>query len=126
MIKAVSSLKEYGINNYNVDLILGLPNVTKTLLNKDLINILALKPKHISTYSLTVHPHTRFYLNKISEPDDDLSYELYSLVHQTLEENGYIHYEVSNFALPGYESKHNFVYWKNEQYYGIAFSITMQ
>lgn len=121
VIKAVSSLKEYGINNYNVDLILGLPNVTKTLLKKDLINILALKPKHISTYSLTVHPHTRFYLNKISEPDDDLSYELYSLVHQTLEENGYIHYEVSNFALPGYESKHNFVYWKNEQYYGVGF-----
>ena len=65
VIKAVSSLKEYGINNYNVDLILGLPNVTKTLLKKDLINILALKPKHISTYSLTVHPHTRFYLNKL-------------------------------------------------------------
>ena len=118
--KAVESLKGERLNNFNVDLILGLPNVTKTMLIKDLENILALNPTHISTYSLTVHPNTKFYLDKIPEPDSDFARELYDVVHETLLKHGYIHYEVGNFAKPGYESKHNFVYWNNEQYYGVG------
>ena len=89
---AVSNIKKVGIDNFNVDLILGLPHVSKTLLMKDLDNILSLEPKHISTYSLTVHPHTVFYLNKIKEPEDDFSRELYELVHHHLLEQGYIQY----------------------------------
>ena len=118
--KCVENLKKYHLDNFNVDLILGLPNVTKGMLKKDLDNLLSLDPKHISTYSLTVHPNTMFYLNKVNEPEDDISRELYDLVHETLTKHGYIHYEVSNFAKEGYESKHNFVYWKNERYYGVG------
>lgn len=117
---AFYNLRNIGINNINVDLILGLPNVTKSLLKKDIENILSLNPTHISTYSLTVHPHTVFYINKIEEPEADYAYDLYAYVHKILESKKFIHYEVSNFALSGYESKHNFVYWNNEQYYGVG------
>lgn len=120
VINAVNLLKENGIDNFNLDLILGLPNVSETLLKKDIDNILMLKPKHISTYSLTVHPHTVFYINNIKEPDDDYARQLYDIIHQKLLEAGYIHYEVSNFALTNYQSKHNFVYWRNEPYYGVG------
>ena len=119
---AIQNLKDEGIDNYNIDLILGLPHVSKELLIKDLDNVLSLSPKHISAYSLTIHPHTKFYLNKIKEPDNDYSRELYEIVHKVLLEHGFVHYEVSNFALPGYESKHNFAYWNNEHYYGIGLS----
>ena len=120
--EAVKNLKSSGIDNFNLDIILGLPNVSKEMLKRDIENILSLEPKHISTYSLTVHPHTIFYLNKINEPDDAFSYESYKMIHDLLLEKGYVHYEVSNFALEGYESKHNFVYWDNEQYYGVGLS----
>ena len=118
--KAINNLKEVGIDNYNVDLILGLPHVSKELLKKDLENIISLTPKHISTYSLTVHEHTVFGLNKVKEPEEDYAYELYKYVHETLVKSGFSHYEVSNFSLPGYESKHNLTYWRNEEYYGVG------
>lgn len=117
---AVERLKKYEIDNFNVDLILGLPNCTKSVLKKDLENILSLNPAHISTYSLTVNPHTVFFLEKVEEPNEDFSRELYDLVHKTLSNNGFIHYEISNFAKEGYESKHNQTYWDNAQYYGVG------
>lgn len=117
---AVERLKKYEIDNFNVDLILGLPNCTKNALKKDLENILSLNPAHISTYSLTVNPHTVFFLEKVEEPNEDFSRELYDLVHKTLSNNGFIHYEISNFAKEGYESKHNQTYWDNAQYYGVG------
>lgn len=118
--KAVLELRKQEINNINLDLILGLPNVTFDLFKKDVDNLLSLSPTHISIYSLTVHPHTMFFLNKINEPSDDYSRELYDYAHQKLLEKGYEHYEISNFSLPGYNSKHNLVYWNNEKYYGIG------
>ena len=118
--KAVELARRNEIDNINVDLILGLPNVTKSLLEKDLENILSLKPSHISTYSLTIHPHTKFFIDNVKEPDDDFAYELYALVDSKLKDNGFIHYEVSNYSLIGKESKHNFVYWNNERYYGVG------
>ena len=117
---AVLRAKSHGFNNINVDLIIGLPNAYKEVLRKDLENILALGVQHISCYSLTVHPNTKFYLNKVQEPEDDVARELYDIVESSLLENGFIHYEISNWAKPGYESKHNFVYWKDETYYGVG------
>lgn len=117
---SVALLRKYGINNINLDLILGLPNVTKNMLSKDLNNILSLNPSHISTYSLTVHPNTVFYLNKIKEPSEDFSRELYDLVHDVLTSKGFLHYEVSNFSLPGKQSQHNMTYWKNNEYYAAG------
>ena len=118
--KAVENLKSVGIDNYNVDLILGLPGVSLEMVKKDLKNLISLKPKHISTYSLTVHEHTKFALDKVEEPDEDFAYNLYKEVDEYLAKEGFSHYEVSNFALRGYESKHNLVYWRNEEYYGIG------
>lgn len=117
---AVNNIKKVGIDNFNVDLILGLPHVSKIMLKKDLDNILMLEPKHISTYSLTVHPHTMFYIKNIEEVDDDMARELYDFVHEYLTSNGYNHYEVSNFALTNFESIHNKTYWRNEEYYGVG------
>ena len=124
VINAFKLIREVGIENINVDLILGLPNVSESLLNKDLDNILSLSPTHISTYSLSVNPHTVFYLNNINEPSGDFARHLYDIVDEKLKNNGYIHYEVSNFARKGFESKHNYTYWKNEPYYGVGLAAS--
>ena len=118
--EVVNNLRANGISNINLDLIIGLPNVSFKLLEEDIKNILSLKPNHISCYSLTVHEHTVFYLNKIEEPNEEYAYNAYKTINTILEENGYVHYEVSNWAKPGFESQHNLTYWRNEQYYGIG------
>lgn len=122
--KAISLAKQYGINNLNVDLILGLPHVNKSLLKEDLANILALDVKHISCYGLTVHEHTQFFLKKIKEPEDDVLREYYDIVEETLTNNGFIHYEISNWAKEGYMSEHNLTYWRNNHYYGVGLSAS--
>ena len=117
---AIEEARKIGFNNINVDLILGLPNVTNSQLKKDIANILSLNPEHISCYSLTVHENTMFGLKNIKPIEDDISRGQYDIVHRLLQSNGYIHYEISNWSKPGKESKHNLVYWDNEQYYGIG------
>ena len=117
---AVRNLKENDINNINLDLILGLPNVSMKMLEKDIKNILSLDISHVSCYSLTVHEHTVFHLNGIIPPSDEYAYDAYKKINDILNEHGFNHYEVSNWSLPGLESKHNMTYWKNEQYYGIG------
>ncbi len=117
---AILEARKIGFNNINVDLIIGLPNVLKTQLNKDLDNILSLNVEHISCYSLTIHPNTVFFIKHIEEPNGDISRELYDLVEEKLVSNGYIHYEISNWCKKGRESLHNFTYWKDEQYYGVG------
>lgn len=118
--KAVINAKEYGFDNINVDLILGLPNVSKELLIKDLQNIVSLNIQHISCYSLTVHDHTVFGIKNVPEPNDDFARELYDEVSNFLSKKGFEHYEVSNWAKEGKESKHNLTYWRDEKYYGVG------
>ena len=118
--KAVMTAKKMGFDNLNVDLILGLPGSTLEQIKMDLENLMSLDVQHISCYSLTVHPNTVFYLKGIQEPLGDEARKYYDYVHVYLVEHGYQHYEVSNWAKPGFESKHNYVYWKNKQYYGIG------
>ena len=117
---AVKNLKDNGINNINVDLILGLPHSSKKVLKADLKNVLSLGVKHISCYGLTVNPHTALFNNGFKEPESDILRDFYDEVEQTLKENGFLHYEVSNWAKPGYQSEHNLTYWRNEQYYGVG------
>jgi len=117
---AINTAKEFGFTNINVDLILGLPNVTMNLLKEDIENVLALNINHISCYSLTVHDHTVFGIKKIKEPSEDFSRDAYDTVHNLLCKHGYNHYEISNFAKKGYESLHNLTYWKDERYYGCG------
>ena len=117
---AILRARNLGFDNINVDLIIGLPNVLKEAFKKDLENVISLNIEHISCYSLTVHPHTVFFIKGINEPNDTFSRELYDLAESYLKDNGFIHYEVSNWSKPGRESLHNFTYWKDEQYYGIG------
>ena len=118
--KAVENAKKMGFYKINVDLILGLPGSSLEQIKKDLDNLMTLDIQHISCYSLTVHPNTVFYLKGVQEPLDDQARIYYDYVHNYLAERGYRHYEVSNWAKPGFESKHNAVYWKNEHYYGLG------
>lgn len=104
-------------DNINVDLMFALPNQN---INSDLEKVLKLKPQHISVYNLIVEPNTIFYINKIKEIDDEKQREMYDNIVDILEKNGYIQYEISNFSIPSFESKHNLVYWNNEEYYGFG------
>ena len=117
---AIKNLKDNGINNINVDLILGLPHSSEKVLKEDLDNILFLDVKHVSCYGLTVNPHTVLYTKGFKEPEGDVLREFYDIVEQTLTKNGFVHYEVSNWAKPGYQSEHNLTYWRNEQYFGCG------
>ena len=117
VIKLVNLLKQYNFN-INVDLIYAIPNQTLEELNEDLNFILSLDINHISTYSLIIEPHTKLYIDNISNIDDDLDYQMYKLINKKL--NKYHHYEISNFAKKNYESKHNLVYWNNLNYYGFG------
>ena len=118
--RAIACLQQYDINNINVDLILGLPHSSKSLLLKDLENLTKLGIKHISCYGLTIHPHTVLHNQGFKELEDDKMRELYDLVHNYLKDKGFLHYEVSNWAKEGYESLHNMTYWRNEEYYGCG------
>lgn len=120
VIEVISNLKKEGIDNVNVDLILGLPHSSKNILKEDLKNILSLDIKHISCYGLTINPHTSLFNKGFKEPDGDLLRNYYDLVEETLKEAGFIHYEVSNWCKPGFESKHNLTYWRNNRYYGLG------
>ena len=118
--EAVKNAREIGFSNINIDLIIGLPNVTKMMFEKDLESIISLGVDHISCYSLTVHPNTVFYSKNIEEPTPEFGRELYDFAHEFLAKNGYVHYEISNWAKRGKMSLHNLTYWKNENYFGIG------
>ena len=118
--------KKVGFKNINVDLMLGLPNQRIRDLKESLEQIIKLKPKHISVYSLIVEDGTPI-ANKIEKgemqlPDEELERNMYWFVKNTLELNGFIHYEISNFAKKGYESKHNLNCWNQKEYIGIGAS----
>ena len=117
---AVLRAKSYDFDNINVDLILGLPGSDIAQLKFDLENIISLNIQHLSCYSLTVHPNTVFFLKRIEEPNSDEGRQYYDVVHSFMKDHGFIHYEVSNWCLPNHESRHNYAYWKNEQYYGVG------
>ena len=114
--------KEVGFKNINIDLIYAIEGQTIKDLEEDLNKFLELDITHISTYSLIIEPNTILYINKTKEIDEDLDYEMYKLICNKLKQNGYNHYEISNFAKTGYESKHNLVYWNNLEYYGFGLS----
>ena len=116
--------KKVGFKNINVDLMLGLPNQRIIDLKESLENVLKLAPKHISVYSLIVEDGTpianKIENGKLKLPDDELERNMYWYVKNTLELNGYKHYEISNFAKKGYESKHNMNCWNQMEYVGIG------
>ena len=118
--EVLENARRLGFHNINVDLIYALPTEDKEILKEDLDYIFSLKVEHISTYSLIIEEHTMLYLNHVQNIEEDLDYEMYEMILEEMKRNHYNHYEISNFAKEGYESKHNLTYWNNEEYYGFG------
>ena len=119
--------RNQGFSNINVDLMIGLPNQTILDIKKSLGKIIDLKPippEHLSVYSLIVEENTTIekMLNNgiLEQPSEELERNMYWYVKNFLELNGYKHYEISNFAKKGYESKHNLDCWKQKEYIGFG------
>lgn len=114
----INMLKDANINNINVDFIYALPGQTLEDLDNDIKLFKELNIPHISTYSLIIEKHTLLNNMNIKNIDEDLDFAMYNLINSRL--NLYKHYETSNFAKPGYESRHNLSYWENLNYYGFG------
>lgn len=118
--------RKVGFKNINVDLMLGLPEQSIEKLEESVQNIINLSPEHISVYSLIIEEGTPFYSklekNEIHLPDDEIERKMYWTVKKMLEKEGYIHYEISNYAKKGFESKHNLACWNQEEYIGFGTS----
>ena len=119
-------LREAGFENINFDLIAGLPGQTLAGWRRNLNEALNLRPEHLSLYLLDVHEGTplaeQIKRGMRPVPDDDLAAEMYRLMIDEVSAAGYEHYEISNFCLPGFESRHNTKYWTGEPYYGFGCS----
>lgn len=107
-------------DNVNVDLMYGFHNQSMDDLKDDLDKLIKLNPKHISTYCLILEENTKLYIDGYKSLVDDKEREMYDYICKTLKDNGYVHYELSNFCKSGFSSKHNLVYWNNECYYGFG------
>lgn len=116
--------QEVGFKNINVDLMIGLPNQTQEDVKDSLKRIISLEPNHISVYSLIVEEGTlierKIENGELELPSEELERKEYWQVKKTLEKNGYKHYEISNFAKEGYESKHNTNCWEQKEYLGFG------
>ena len=117
-------MKKVGFENINVDLMIGLPNQTISDVKESLNEIIKLNPTHVSVYSLIVEENTKMeqLINnkELQLPDEELERQMYWYVKNTLELNGYNHYEISNFAKKGKESKHNLNCWEQKEYIGLG------
>ena len=120
VIEKIGIAKKIGFDNINIDLIYAIPGQTLDDLNYDIDMFLGLGINHISTYSLILEEHTKLYVDGVSNIDEDLDRKMYDLICSRLADNGFIHYEISNFGKIGYESCHNLVYWNNDHYYGFG------
>ena len=117
-------LRDAGFANINFDLIAGLPGQTLDGWQRNLDEALRLKPEHLSLYLLDVHEGTpladQIKRGMRPKPDDDLAGEMYAMMIDQVTSAGYEHYEISNFCLPGFESRHNTKYWIGAAYYGFG------
>ena len=120
--KKIKLAKKY-FDNINIDLIYAVKNQTIKDLKDDIDRFLKLDISHISCYSLTIENNTILSNNNEKYIDEDLDRNMYDLICGKLKEK-YNHYEISNFAKKGYESKHNLSYWNNNEYYGFGLSAS--
>src|SRR5262249_15907902 len=116
-------LREAGFTNVNVDLMFGLPRQTVDQWRATLEKTIVLQPEHVSTYCLTYEEDTEFFLRHARgefRQDSDSDTKFFEITIAILEEAGYEHYEISNYARPGFESVHNRAYWRGKDYLGIG------
>jgi len=122
--RSVGLAREAGFGNLSIDLMFGLPRQSLAQLERTLDRALSLELPHYSAYALKIEEHTLFHAlherGELPLPDEDEEWEMYRLVMERLRGAGYVQYEISNFARPGFESRHNAVYWRNESYYGLG------
>lgn len=122
--RAVHSSRSAGIKNISLDLIFALPDEINRSWSSDLDQALSLEPSHVSLYGLTIEPATPLSrwteTHRVSATPDDRYAQEFLLAHDRLTSVGFEHYEVSNFSIPGYESKHNSAYWSEAPYAGIG------
>jgi oxygen-independent coproporphyrinogen-3 oxidase len=117
------TLRDAGFTNVNVDLMFGLPGQTVGQWRATLEKTIALEPEHVSTYCLTYEEDTEFFLRHARgefRQDSDADAEFFEMKIGILEDAGYGHYEISNYARPGFESVHNRAYWLGKDYLGIG------
>ena len=124
IMTAIELLERADIPNVSLDLISGLPHQTLAQWEDSLERAIALAPQHISGYDLVLEPVTAFgrqyQPGETPLPTDETTAQMYRLARQKLTEAGYEHYEISNYAQPGYQCRHNRVYWRNQSYYGFG------
>ncbi|MBJ9988116.1 MULTISPECIES: radical SAM family heme chaperone HemW [Paenibacillus] len=122
--QSLENARKAGFDNMSIDLMFGLPNQTVDMLAESVSKALALNLPHYSIYSLKVEEntlfHTMYQKNQLPLPNEDDELKMYLLLMEKMKEAGYEQYEISNFAKPGFHSRHNMAYWLNEDYYGLG------
>jgi oxygen-independent coproporphyrinogen-3 oxidase len=116
----IKLLRDYGFNNISHDLLYGLPYFTNWSIKQELEQYLALQPEHISTYLLTIEDNAPFKHWKSILPDEAETEKQYNIICETLTDNGFVQYEISNFAKPDKQSRHNLHYWLGDDYIGLG------
>ncbi len=124
VVRAVDAARGAGFDNLNLDVIYGVPQQTMTTWAATLRQMIALQPDHASLYALSLEEgtsmHTWVERGKLPAPDDDLAADMYDLATEMLAAAGYGQYEISNWAKPGHECRHNLQYWYNDAYIGLG------
>ena len=120
----IDRLKLAGFDNISIDLIYALPGQTMDQVKDNVEKAITLDIPHMSLYSLILENHTvfmnRMRRGKLPLPKEELEAEMFEYIIEELERSGFEHYEISNFSKPGFESRHNLMYWDNAEYYGIG------
>lgn len=119
VFKVVKKLKNNGITNINIDLIYGVNNDINNIKN-EIKEFIKLDIPHISCYSLIIEDNTIFGISNRNYIDESIEYEMYEIIRNTLKDNNYNHYEISNYSKDNYQSRHNLTYWNNDYYYGFG------
>lgn len=124
VLRAVETAREVGFTNISFDLMYGLPGQTMAQWDETLERAFAFGMPHFSAYSLIIEPKTVFYnlmvKGKLNTVTEDLEGDMYERLMDEMEKHGLHQYEISNFAKPGHESRHNLLYWDNEEYIGVG------
>jgi oxygen-independent coproporphyrinogen-3 oxidase len=122
--KAMETARSVGFDNINLDLMFALPGQSLRAWENNLRLAISLKPEHLSHYCLTIEPNTRYFRlhlrGMLDIPDEESQIQMYDAACRLCAQSGYQQYEISNFALPGRECRHNICYWQGEEYAGYG------
>ena len=122
--ESVENIRKAGFSNFNLDLMFGVPGETESDWQSDLHTAIELRPTHIASYGLTIEPGTEFAIRVrkgvMQAPDDGIQANFYREAQRTLDSAGYAQYEISNFASPTHQCRHNLSYWCWEEYLGLG------